>query len=410
MKKHVLYLLYLACFLIISCNNSVDLPQGIWRAVLKTETGAEIPFNFEYNDSDDGKTIYLINGKDRFLVDKISTKNDSIFIQLPLFDSEIRAKIIKNGLTGKWVKHLPTRNPAMNFSAQSGKEWRFFESNDHPKYNISGRWSAVFISPDGKDTTNAVGRFDQRGNKVTGTFLTTTGDYRFLEGVVVNNKLFLSTFDGSNAYLFTGLMANDSAITNGLFHSGLTSVEKWTATKNEKAELPDAYSLTRLKEGNKTLSFSFPDLSGKEISLSDATFKNKVIVIQFLGSWCANCMDETAFLAPFYQEYKEKGVEVIGLAYERTPDFNKSKARVEQLKQRFNITYPLLITGFTNKEVLKSMPALNEFKAFPTTVLIDKEGLVRKIHTGFSGPGTGTEYNRFVKAFKIEIEQLLQEN
>ncbi|MGB4774891.1 MAG: TlpA disulfide reductase family protein [Daejeonella sp.] len=404
-------------FLLISaftgCNNSpkAELKNGIWRAILKTKSGVEIPFNFELIDSA-GKTMAdIINGKERFKVDEISIKNDSVIFQMPLFDSEIKA-VIKNGaLSGKWVKHLANKDAVMEFTAEPGVSWRFFKTNVTAKYNLTGRWSSTFISKDGKDTTHAIGEFVQNGKKLKGTFLTSTGDYRFLEGTVSDDKLYLSCFEGGHAFLFTGKLENDKTISNGKFYSGYSSVESWTAKKDNKAILPDAYSLTALKPGFKKIDFNFPNLVGEKISLSDDKFKNKVVVVQLLGSWCPNCMDETAYLSPFYKKYKDRGVEVIGLAYERTTDFEKSRQNIQRLRNRFDVGYDMLVTGYTNdkQEVAKSLPMLNKFLAFPTTIIIDKKGDVRKIHTGFSGPGTGNHYIEFVNEFEKTIDNLLAE-
>jgi len=149
-------------------------------------------------------------------------------------------------------------------------------------------------------------------------------------------------------------------------------------------------------------------LDGKNVSLNNPEFKNKVVVLQLFGSWCPNCMDETAYLSKFYERYKNKGVEVVALAYERTKDFEKSKANIEQVKKRFNANYPFLITGFTNAEASKSLPMLNKVMAFPTTIIIDKKGEVRKIHTGFNGPGTGKHYLAFTQEFEALIDGLVR--
>ena len=246
---------------------------------------------------------------------------------------------------------------------------------------------------------------------VFGTFLTTTGDYRFLEGTVSDQKLYLSCFDGSHAYLFTGKLLNDSTITEGKFYSGLSSIETWTANKDDKAILPDAYSITDLKPGYDKIDFSFPGLDGKKVSLSDQKFKNKIVLVQFFGSWCPNCMDETAYLTSFHKKYQEKGVEIVALAYERTKDFERSRKNIARLRDRFSVPYDMLVTGFTKDkvEVSKSLPMLKQFMAFPTLMIIDKNGKIRKIHTGFSGPGTGTHYSDFVKEFEKTIADLLAE-
>ena len=398
----------------LSCNNKAknDIQKGIWRATLTTELGAEIPFNFEVSDSAGKKQLDIINGKERFRVNEITIKNDSVHIQMPLFDSEIKAVFNGKNLIGKWIKHLAAENVTMEFKAEPDASWRFFKTEIKTEKDLSGRWSATFISQDKKDTTVAVGEFEQKGARLTGTFLTTTGDYRFLEGTVSNDKLYLSCFDGSHAYLFTGKLQNDNTITNGSYYSGFSSVENWTAKKDEHAILPDAYSLTSLKPGISTIDFTFPDLNGKNVSLSNNRFKNKVVIIQFFGSWCPNCMDETAFLAPFYKKYKNQGVEVIGLAYERSRDFKIAKRNIERLQKRFDVTYDLLITGYTKDkgEVVKSIPMMNNFEAFPTTIVIGKDGKVKKIHTGFSGPGTGSHYTEFVNEFEENIKTLIAEN
>jgi thiol-disulfide isomerase/thioredoxin len=397
---------------VISCNTkNAELKNGTWRATLRTDSSVEIPFNFSVLGDGKKKQINILNGDEKFNVNDITLAGDSVLIKMPLFDSEIRAVYQGNSLSGSWIKHLATTDVLMPFNAERDASWRFFKANNKSGYNVGGRWSAVFVSRDGKDTTITVGEFKQSGARVTGTFLTTTGDYRFLEGTVSDDKLFLSCFDGSHAFLFTGKITDANTIVDGKFYSGLSSVDNWTAKKDEHAILPDAHSLTALKPGYKNISFTFPDLDGKKVSLADDRFKGKVTIVQFMGSWCPNCMDETAYLSPFYKKYKSRGVEVVGLAYERSTDFQKARRNVRQLKDRFGVSYPLLITGYTNNkaEVAKSLPMLNSFEAFPTTIIVDKKGEVRKIHTGFSGPGTGSHYTAFITEFEKLITGLLAE-
>ncbi|WP_460692049.1 peroxiredoxin family protein [Mucilaginibacter puniceus] len=385
-----------------------NLSTGTWRGVLKTGAGKEIPFNFAVKNVAGKTQLTIINGAERLKVDGVNYKNDSVFIQLP-FDSEFRVKQTGGNLQGKWIRHLGDHDVAMNFSAIPNYPWRFFKKVAKPTADISGRWSATFVNKEGKKEVT-VGEFKQTGVNLTGTFLTTTGDYRYLEGVVNGDKLYLSAFDGNHNYLFTANIS-DNKITNGKLYAGLTSETNWTATRDANAKLPDAYSLTALKPGYKKIAFSFKDINGKLVSLSDSRFKNKVVIVQILGSWCPNCMDETAYMINYYKKYHSKGVEVVGLAYERTTDFAKSKKSLLQLKSRFNIPYPLLITGYTpsSGDPEKSLPMLKDIIGFPTTIIIDKKGDVRKIHTGFSGPGTGKHYIEFIEEFETLTDHLLAE-
>ena len=397
--------------IISACSQSnSDFTAGIWRGSLLTESGVEIPFNFEVKDSLGKKSLTIFNSEERFVVDEITQKGDSIFIQMPLFDSEIKGILKENKIEGVWIKHLADKDAVMTFIALAGVNWRIKKEVAKSKSLVSGKWATTFISADKVDTTIAVGEFTQTGEKLIGTFLTQTGDYRYLEGVVDGNQLILSTFDGSHAFLFTGTIKGEE-IVDGKFYSGFSSLENWSSKKDDLAKLPDAYGLTFLKDGATKINFTFPNLDKKPVSLTDEKFKNKVIVLQMLGSWCPNCMDETAYLSKFYDRNKDKGVEILGLAFERTTDFEKSKKNIERFKNRFNVGYDLLITGFTNDKVeaAKALPMLNKVVAFPTMIIIDKKGNVRKIHTGFSGPGTGKHYIEFVNEFEKLISDLIAE-
>lgn len=406
-KKIILSAAFIIALTHISTAQT-KLSTGTWRGALTTTTGKEIPFNFEVSSA--GKQqVTIINSTERFKVPGVTGKGDSVFIKMPLFDSEFRLKQTAGKLSGQFIKHLGEKDVAMDFTATAATPYRFFKDAAKPKYNVTGRWSAIIGEGDGRDTT--IGEFKQTGAKVTGTFLTTTGDYRFLEGTVAGDQLYLSCFDGGHAFLFTATISDDKTITEGKFYSGATGTDVWTAMRNENAKLPDAYSLAALKPGYKKLAFNFKDLNGKPVSLADTRFKNKVVIVQILGSWCPNCMDETAYLVNYYKKYHAKGVEVVGLAYERTTDFAKSQKTLSQLKNRFDIKYPLLITGYNNNkaETAKSLPMLTKVVGFPTTIIIDKSGDVKKIHTGFSGPGTGNHYTEFISEFEKLTDDLLTE-
>lgn len=408
MKK--LLFLFILSNLSITAFAQSKLQTGTWRGTLKTASGNDIPFNFIVSDTAGKQQIAIINGAERLKVTDIKSTGDSVFIRMPLFDTEFRLKLSDGNLQGQWIKHLGVRDAAMNFTAVPNTSWRFLKDETTPTYNVGGRWTAIFGEGDSRDTT--VGEFKQDGARLTGTFLTTTGDYRYLDGTVAGDSLYLSCFDGGHAFIFKAKINSNDNITDGKMYAGYSGIDPWTAVRNPNAKLPDAYSLTYLKPGYNKINFTFKDINGKPVSLSDARFKNKVVIVQILGSWCPNCMDETNYMvSSYYPKYHKKGVEVIGLAYERTTDFAKSQRTLQQLKEHFNITYPLLITGYTpgKGDPQKSLPMLADFKGFPTTIIIDKKGNVRKIHTGFSGPGTGEYYTQFIDEFQKLTDDLLAE-
>lgn len=276
---------------------------------------------------------------------------------------------------------------------------------------ITGSWETVFSPESVEDRYIAKGIFNQIGNMVIGTFRTTTGDYRYLEGTLNNNILELSTFDEAHAFLFEATVTDSTM--NGFFYSGNHWKEPFVAQKNDRYELPDARDLTFLKEGYDQFDFSFPDLDGKKISLKDARYKNKVVLVQILGSWCPNCLEESKFYKEYLQNHPEEAVEIVGLAFEYAKTEQGAISSIKRLKDRLALPYPILLAqygeGADKKKAQEKLPMLNHVLSYPTTIYIDKNGQVRRIHTGFNGAATGEKHIEFRREFESFLQKLLKE-
>lgn len=392
--------------LFIQCKEEekpVVLKTGIWRGTIKAQNQS-IPFNFNIIKTGDRIQINLINGKETITIDEVSLLDDSLSFNLHIFDAEIKARIVNDSLKGYYRKNF-AKDYSLPFEAVHGKNNRF----DRVKNNtaFSGKWETIFTNSEG-DQQSGIGLFEARDTSFTGTILTSTGDYRYLDGYALQDTMFLYSFDGDHLYKFRGVKSADTI--QGEFWSGKTGYKTFKAIKNEKIELPDAYSLTNLKKGFDKIDFSFKDLQGNMVSLKDPRYQNKVVLVQILGTWCPNCMDETRFLADWYRKNKHRGVEIVGLAYERKPDFTYAKARVQKMKEIMGVDYEVLIAGVsTTESASESLPMLNKIISFPTSIVIDKTGTVRKIHTGFNGPATGKYYEEFVREFNLLMDTLLNE-
>lgn len=419
MKHSVTFWLLLAAHFMMACNNIAtplkqELTPGIWRGVIHLQE-QELPFHFRLSGTaPDSLFLTLLNGEEELAAGQVTVKGDSLVMPMHIFDTQINAVIQEDGsLKGVWQKNYADNYqlPFMAvFEDPQKKGKRFNTSDTPPATSLSGRWAVNFL---GEDTTttqpNAVGIFEQRGNSLTGTFLTPTGDYRYLEGSVAGDEFSLSAFDGEHAFLFKGNVRSTDRL-EGTFWSGKTWEEKWVATRNENASLPHADSLTFLKPGYDQLSFSFPNLEGELVSLTDSAYRNKVVIVQLFGSWCPNCMDETKFLADWYRRNQSKEVAIIGLAYEKKDDFEYARQRVLKMADKLNVGYDFLIAGTSDKQqAAETLPMLNHVLAFPTTIFLDKSGTIRRIHTGFSGPGTGAAYEAYVEDFNLFVDKLLRE-
>jgi peroxiredoxin len=401
--------LFIFCIGYISpAFTQTKLKTGWWKASLLRDDGNHIVFNVEVK-YENGKPVWFVrNAKERIAVTNIQVIEDSVIVRMPVFESAFYLKQIDNELRGTWVRGTGGADVVMPVKFEPGVSQRFEKKAASTSQNVTGRYAVTFSND--RRSRPAIAEFRQSGSQLTGTFLNPSGDYRFLEGIVDGDTLRLSTFDGHHAYYFKAKVAGDS-IVGGSYAAGLTFLERWKAVRDENAKLADTLSAVYLKPGEERLDFHYPDLDSNVVSINDKKFKNKVIVIQLMGSWCANCMDETAFLSDYYNKNRGRGIEMIALAYEYSENFNRSKNSLRKFQQRFHVNYPMLITGVRAGDSLrteKTLPQVTTIKMLPTTIFIGKDGIVKKIHTGFNGPGTGEHYDRFRKEFDDTIDELLK--
>jgi thiol-disulfide isomerase/thioredoxin len=392
--------------LLFSCKTEKKqekLLKGKYRATLKLTKTKSLPFNFEVVNEN---KIKIFNAKEVIEVTDIEYKNDSVYINMPVFTSYFVAKVTKGLLNGTFVKK--DLNRFVPFT--SIKNDKRFDVTKKATINITGNWETTFSPDSDKDKYIAKGIFTQNGNIVTGTFRTTTGDYRYLEGVMQGNQLKLSTLDGAHAFLFTATISKDKM--KGTFYSGNHWSEPFIAIKNENFTLPSANNLTKIKKNAKKFAFAFPDQTGKIVSLSDHKFKNKVTIVQIFGTWCPNCLDESRYYSNYYKKNKNKDIEFVALAFEYVKTKEKAFEFIKKFKKDLKIEYPILLAqiGSTSKtKAQEKLPMLDKVRSYPTTIFLDRKGKVRKIHTGFNGPATGQLYLDYKKEFEEFVDELLNE-
>ena len=392
--------------------NSAKLRTGRWRMQLDVRTGDDpgpvlLPFLFDLTQDSGLWRMVVHNGPETIPVDDILVVHDTIRIRMPLFDSEFVGSFTNDSLiTGAWHNYLKGPDYQIPFTARAGAEDRFPAPRDS-KHDLSGNWECHFAqhTPDAYD---AIGMFEEKSGHVTGTFGTETGDYRYLEGITSGDSLFLSAFDGSHAFLFAAVLRNDSLI--GRFRSGVHSQESWVAVRNPSFALRDPDSLTFLKEGYDMADFHLPDLDGRPVSPMDAEHRGHVLMVQVMGSWCPNCVDETLLLDEMYSTYHAQGLDVIAIAFERYPERERALRALRRFKQKLKVSYDVLYAGEARKEVAnEQLPFLDHIMSYPTCIFIDRAGKVRRIRTGFYGPGTGEHYLAYKRNLKAFIEQMLSE-
>lgn len=398
------------------CSRDVETADlvGDWRAVLASP-GGELPFTLTIENDGGWLRAVAQNGDERAPFSAVELDGRKVVLRMDFYDSEIEAEMTGDGrLEGRWRKTASEGDSTLPFIAEKGQHERFGSPESAAPGaatlpDISGHWAVDFTDEDG--TEAARGELVQNGSLVTGTFLTAVGDYRFLAGSYEQGILRLSTFDGAHAFLFSAQAQEDGSL-KGDFWSRDSYHATWTARPLTEGEavLPDAWQQVGLTNDEGRFSFSFPDSSGQNLSLDDPRFRNKVVLVNIFGTWCPNCNDEAPLLATWHRRFRDQGLEIVGLAYEYTGDPERDAAMVERFAERYSIQYPILLAGTSDKKkAAETLPDLTEVLAFPTTIFIGRDGKVRKIHSGFAGPGTGSHHARLVAELEGLIRDLLAE-
>jgi thiol-disulfide isomerase/thioredoxin len=384
----------------------MKVKKGSWIAQLELNDSNRLPFNIEISKKKKVYTFTVINGEERIILDQPVIQGDTIRMRFPFFNSEIVFHIEnKKSFKGYWQNFNKGDNYRIPLQAKRTKKSRFESSHKSKNYiNTNGRWEVAF-EPGTSSEYPGVGIFDQEKNTVTGTFLTETGDYRFLDGNTVNDSLYLSCFDGTHAFLFKASLENDTL--SGKFYSGSHWKSEWKAFKNDSIELSNPEELTYLKDSS-TVEFELKKLDGSAYSFPNKTTENKVVIIQIMGSWCPNCLDETIYYKSLHNKYKEKGLEIISVCYEAGNSFEDHVKSVQRLQAKLDLDFTFLIGGNAQKKLAaEHFDMLNHIISFPTSIVIDRNGEVAMVHTGFNGPGTGIYYDNFVAKTNALIEYLL---
>jgi thiol-disulfide isomerase/thioredoxin len=427
----LVYFLFFA--IIITLNSCISpnqtyskIPPGLWRGVLfldgevpivtskkevivgKQYVG-ELPFSFEVvYDENDNFSIVIINAKERIKVDGLkygrdkSTAKDTLVIPFLEYDTYIKAIVEENIMEGYW--HVNYKEDyKIKFKAIHGDGDRFKNTSPKPVADFNGKYEVKF-SAGTEVEYPAVGVFNQNGLKLTGTFHTETGDYRYLDGKVFGDKALLSCFDGAHAFLIEMKKIDDKII--GEFRSGTHHREPFEGSLNQNAILKSGFDLVGINS-SKPFYVKFPNTKGQIISTESEEYKNKVKIYDIMGTWCPNCKDAAEYLRELSTKHSD--IKITSLAFERYRDSLVALEKIKNYEAKMKLPFETLLAGYYNKkEASLVLPQIDTIKAYPTLMIVDKKDRIRKVYTGFYGPAT-TEYENFKTEFEKIITELKNE-
>lgn len=403
MRRITMVAMAAAAFIVAAASASAQvmrLPMGVWRGWLECP-GGEIAFGMEFYESGDGRAVVIHNGAERIVVPDVAFDHGAVVISFPHYDSAIRADLLGGGtrLEGTWTKaSREGKTIEMVFHAVQGEVHRYTPKNPPAEgVGLAGRWRAEF-----DESGSAVGEFQAGAEPgtVVGTFLTPTGDYRYLDGVIDGRTFTLSTFDGSHAFLCTGRVEDDGVLV-GQFYSGPTFHEIWVAERENDATIPDGFSDVSWDPGVDPWTLRFTTADGSSKTLEEILGDRYGVVLEVMGTWCPNCTDAGRMIEDIRETMTDSlMLRVVSVAFEYTDDTERSLRQIEAYKERFGITTEVVLGGKATKDAVKRvLPGLSSFASYPTTIFITREGRVVAVHSGFAGPATGAEHERLRKRY-----------
>ena len=378
-------------------------PDGAWRAALDLADGP-LKFRIEFAIRDGTLSAELCNAdscQPFSSVAWLGERRDSLVLEIGDYAAAIRARVTSDSLTG-FYRNVGNRGPrTIPFRAAPGT-WPV----EPPPAALVGRWDATF-NPVERPSPRVLD-FRRTARGLEGTIVSNSGDYGLFWGRAEADSFSMAHFDGSFVYMLSGRLDGD--MLRGIFHAGLRSQTPFVAVRSTgRPHLTEPAEVVRA-DTSAPFRFAFPSIDGRMVTSEDPRFRGKVVIVEILGTWCPTCHDAAPIVASLHRRYQDRGLEVVGLAYEVTGDSAIDGALVRRFRDKFGITFPLLLAGVNDSESPgATQPQLSGPIAFPTTIFLDRTGRVRRLHAGFYGPATGSAHEALQRDFAEFVEELLAE-
>lgn len=379
---------------------AMSQPLGNYELSIQNDAGDWLPFRIAFIEKSNQKVLQIINAQETIELTPFSVQSDSAYFHFINYNAEIVfTNLNSDVLNGYWINHESTIARKREFIASKLPASK--SSTQNTSQDFAGKWKVTVQLPD--RSYNAIFQFEQNNNKLTGTMRTKSGDYRYLEGEVHDNKFYVSTFMGNSIFQISGTLEQGRLIGNMLTTNSSTT--KFVAERDAKFELPALDMITK-KKNNLPFNLNLKDENGELQNFSNLT-KDKVTIVTIFGTWCPNCVDEIDYFQLLQQKFPN--LQIIAVAFEYADSEAEQQRRVQGFKNRKQIKTQFLIGGKVSKDNVNSKFPMIDFSGiYPSSFLIDKKGKIKEIHTGFNGPATGILFEKYKEELEAEIGKLMK--
>ncbi|HCP40844.1 MAG TPA: hypothetical protein DIT65_03550 [Cryomorphaceae bacterium] len=266
---------------------------------------------------------------------------------------------------------------------------------------FSSQYAITRYMGDGEEKS-ALLQLNKKDGILVGTIATSTGDSRFMTGYEVEGGFELLGFDGRFIYKVRATITDGNI--EGHVWAGMTGYYSFSGAADANAMLEDPEEMSKLRKDYTHIEWHFPGLNGDTVDFDSRTV-TKPTILAIQGSWCPNCMDEGRVLDQYYREF-EGAIDVFGLSYEYSGTLEKATAAVQKMEHDLGTSFPMVIATYDAKQDRNAILPLEQIRSYPTSIMLDHQGNVVKIYTGFYGPST-KEYDAYVKETREELEELV---
>ena len=353
--------------------------------------GDEVPFFLALPANCNAQTATLANGAERIAVPcrRVGTQ---LLLDFPVYGTRIAAEATPGGgLTGFWDHATDAGRAQVPFRSEPIArldERDRFGSGAPAARDLAGTWRMTFTTHGA-----AKGVFEQESSGVIRGTIDVPADYgdlRFLAGEVEAGTLSLSTFDGGAASLLRGRVS-DRGHVEGEFIKSYGLRERFTAEPSPEFEIVDPLQQIRVTSATRRLDFA---------PLLTERYRDKAIVIEIFGTWCATCNDLAPLLSELYRQHKDEGLEIVGIAYEFSHDEANSRERLAAYRTRHRVEWDV-VTADEDPAMLLGGPAtLSPIEGVPVTIFLNRDRTIRAVYTGFRGPAMGAAHEQTVATFR----------
>jgi thiol-disulfide isomerase/thioredoxin len=347
--------------------------------------GKQVPFRLQLRGTGESVQGILVNGTERSRSSSGSLSNHHLVLHFDYYANTLDSTLSDGTLNGTFGGHSPdipiTAHLNGKVSAPSARA-----------PNISGDWRVAVEGPKGEHAWKL--RVHQTGATIVTVIERIDGDTGNLYGQWHRGKFIISHFTAAGPSYAELIPQPDGTLQLVTFAhgGGLLTLAARRAETGVTGKLPaadDPLQHTVLKNPAEPLAFSFPDLNGKRVSNTDPEFRGKAVIVSIGGSWCPNCQDQAPFLETLYQRFHGQGLEIVEVSFEEESQL-KDLARLKAVIRRYGITYQVLLAG-TPDQLNEKFPRVLYLNCWPTTFFIGRDGTVRAVHTGYSGPAAGKD-------------------